>query len=488
LGLTRTFCEKLIALGGQGFPAPVLAAARRLFLDGLGVAVAGCREEAVLLLAEHYRGYEARGEATALGLGFRTAAPWAAALNGAAMHVLDFEPMWSPATHALSTTLPAVLALAEVRGASGRDILAALIKGVEAQSWLRHAGHASDLPGETFHPPGVVGPIGSAIAAGSLLGLPPDVLAAAVGIAASRAGSLFANAGTMTKCTHCGHAAQAGLEAALLAARGFTSHPDIIAARDGFADAFLGESFNADALLGVGASFRMVDPGFALKMFPCQFGTHFAVSAGLALSGRIGSAAQVRRIRLTAPVMPYVNRPFPETGLLGKFSFQYAFCRALLDGAVRIDTFTDDAVADPTIARLLERVELAMDPAIPATFEAMRVDAEVELADGTVLGASCDAPRGSWRGEPVSDEEHLGKVRDCLSQRLPAAVTERCVELATRIDALGPPEVAELMSLAGAFDLQDGRGGEVRDGDQPRRRRKAELDLAAPAGGGAAGE
>jgi aconitate decarboxylase len=486
LGLTRTFCEKLIALGEQGFPSPVLAAARRLFLDGLGVAVAGSREEAVLLLAEHYRGYGARGEATALGLGFRTAAPWAAALNGAAMHVLDFEPMWSPATHALSTTLPTVLALAEVRGASGRDILVALIKGVEAQSWLRHAGHAPDLPGETFHPPGVVGPIGSAVAAGSLLGLAPEGLTAAIGIAASRAGSLFANAGTMTKCTHCGHAAQAGLEAALLAARGFTAHPDIIAARDGFADAFLGESFNAEALLGVGASYRMVDPGFALKMFPCQYGAHFAVSAGLALSGRIASAAQIRGIRLTAPVMPYVNRPFPETGLLGKFSFQYVFCRALLDGAVRIDTFTDAAVADSTVVSLLERVDLAMDPGIPATFEAMRVDAEVELADGTVLRASCDAPRGSWRGEPVSDEEHLEKVRDCLSQRLPEAASERCLGLATRIDALGPGEVAEFLGLAGAFDLEGGRG-EVRDRDQPRRRGKPELDLAASAGGGAAG-
>lgn len=73
----------------------------------------------------------ARGDATALGLGFRTAPTLAAALNGASMHVLDFEPMWTPSNHALSTTLPAILALAETRPVTGRDLITALVKGIE---------------------------------------------------------------------------------------------------------------------------------------------------------------------------------------------------------------------------------------------------------------------------------------------------------------------------------------------------------------------
>jgi aconitate decarboxylase len=445
----RELCEKIVSLTYGELPALVIARARQLFLDGLAVAVAGTDEKAIRLLAAHYRGYGARPEATALGLGFRTAAPCAAALNGAAMHVLDFEPMWSPANHALSTTLPAVLALAESRKSGGQEILTALIKGIEIQSWLREAGHAAALTGEIFHPPGVVGPIGSAVAAGHILRLDAAALVHAIGIAASRAGSLFANAGTMTKCTHCGHAAQAGLEAAMLAADGFTANPDVIAAPDGYAVAFLGPDFDARKLLNFGSSFRIVDPGFALKMFPSQFGTHFAITAGLELFPKVADCRQIHSIRLTTPVMPYVNRPFPENGLAGKFSFQYTFGRALVDGRVTIDTFSDRQVQDPVIQALLAKVQLTMDPAIPARFEAMHVEAEVELADGNVLAARCDGPRGVWGSRPIGGDEHLGKVRDCLSRRLNDAMVDRCVALGSNIDRLSSAEVGELLTIAG---------------------------------------
>jgi aconitate decarboxylase len=449
MGITAELCDKIASLSYNELPAPVIERARQLFLDGLAVAVAGTQEQAIRMLAEHYRGYGARPEATALGMGFRTAAPCAAALNGAAMHVLDFEPMWSPANHTLSTTLPAVLALAEDRRSSGQEIVTALVKGVEVQGWLRAAGHAAALTGEIFHPPGAVGPIGSAVAAGHILGLSADDLAHAIGIACSRAGSLFANAGTMTKCTHCGHAAQTGLEAAMLAARGFTSNPAAIEAPDGYAVAFLGREFEARRLLEFGSSFRIVEPGFALKMFPSQFGTHFAITAGLDLFPKVRDRGQIHSIRLTTPVMPYVNRPFPTNGLAGKFSFQYTFCRALVDGRVTIDTFSDRHVQDPKIQDLLKRVHLTMDPAIPARFEAMRVDAEVELAAGNVLTAQCRRPRGAWGSRPISGDEHLEKVRDCLSRRLSDAMVDRCLDFAVYVDSLNGSDVGELLAIAG---------------------------------------
>jgi aconitate decarboxylase len=449
MGITKEFCEKIVSLTYRDLPAPVIDGARQLFLDGLAVAVAGTEQKAIQLLAEHYRRYGARPEATALGFGFRTAAPCAASLNGAAMHVLDFEPMWSPANHAVSTTLPAVLAIAESRQIGGREILTALVKGVEVQGWLREAGHAAALSGEIFHPPGVVGPIGSAVAAGHLLGLNSNSLAHAISIATSRAGGLFANAGTMTKCTHCGHAAQAGLEAAMLASDGFTANPDALEAPNGYAVAFLGEKFEARKLLNFGSSFRIVEPGFALKMFPSQFGTHFSITAGLELFPSVPDHKQIKNIRLTTPVMAYVNRPFPENGLAGKFSFQYTFCRALADGRITIDTFSDRQVQDPGIRDLLSKVRVTMDPTIPARFEAMRVEAQVELADGKVLTAHCERPRGAWGSMPISGGEHLDKVRDCLSRRMTDAMVDRCIALAVNVDRLIGIEVSELLGIAG---------------------------------------
>lgn len=195
----------------------------------------------------------------------------------------------------------------------------------------------------------------------------------------------------------------------MLASHGFTANPDAIEAPAGYAAAFLGREFESRKLLEFGLSFRIVEPGFALKMFPSQFGTHFTITAGLDLRPKVPHCQHIRRISLTTPVMPYVNRSFPDNGLAGKFSFQYTFCRALVDGRVTIDTFSDRQVQDPVILDLLARVRVTMDPGIPARFEAMWVEAEVELADGNVLTARCERPRGAWGSPPISGDEHLDR-------------------------------------------------------------------------------
>ena len=217
----------------------------------------------------------------------------------------------------------------------GREILTALVKGVEMQGWIRQASGQFEANTSRFHPPGAAGPLGAAVAAGHLLKLDPGQLANAIGIAASRAGSLLANAGTMTKSTHCGHAAALGLESALIAARGFTANVDVFEAAQGYVPALYDDGFKADEMLGFGrAPLRVVEPGYAIKMFPSQFGTHFGITAALELHPQIPDASAIRRVVLTAPVMTYVNRPRPKTGLAGKFSLQYTAASALLDGKV----------------------------------------------------------------------------------------------------------------------------------------------------------
>jgi 2-methylcitrate dehydratase PrpD len=368
------------------------------------------------------------------------------------MHVLDFEPMWSPANHALSTTLAGVLALAEARGAGGREMLTALVKGIEMQGWIRQASGQFEARTIRFHPPGAAGPLGSAVAAGHLLGLDADRLANAIGIAASRAGSLLANAGTMTKSTYCGHASALGLESALLAERGFTANVDVFEVAQGYVPAFYDSAFKAEEMLGFRrAPFRIVEPGYAIKMFPSQFGTHFGITAGLELHPQIPSAAAIRRVTLTAPVMAYVNRPRPKTGLDGKFSLQYTAASALLDGRVGIRTFTDARLAKADMQDLLGKFEVRLDPAIPGQFEEMHVLLRVELDGGRVLETRCDGPRGKWGTPPISEAEHLVKVRDCLATRLEPAVAERIIELAGSVDDLDAAGIRQLMQLTGCF-------------------------------------
>ena len=450
--VTSQLCERIAGTGYDNLGAPAIEAARRLVLDGIAIAIAGTEEEAIHILAAHHKEQGGAAQATAIGNGFRLNTVSAAALNGAAMHVLDFEPMWSPANHALSTTLAGVLALAEARGATGREVLTALVKGVEMQGWIRQASGQFEASTSRFHPPGAVGPLGAAVAAGHLLRLDPDRLANAIGIAASRAGSLLANAGTMTKSTHCGHASALGLESALLAERGFSANVEVFEAAQGYVPAFYDDGFKVDEMLGFGrAPLRVVEPGYAIKMFPSQFGTHFGITAGLELHPNIPSPAAIRRVILTAPVMNYVNRSRPKTGLSGKFSLQYTAASALLDGKVGIRTFTDARLAKADMQELLGKFELRLDPKIPGRFEEMYVLLRVELDGGRVLETRCDGPRGKWGTPPISEAEHLVKIRDCLATRFEPAAAERIIGLARRIGDLDAAGVREIMQLAGCF-------------------------------------
>jgi aconitate decarboxylase len=447
MGLTATLAARIAATRYEDLSAEALVAARRLVLDGLAVAVAGTKEEAIRILTAHTRALGGTPDCSAIGGGFRTDPVRAAALNGAAMHVLDFEPMWSPATHALSTALPVALALAEARGLPGREVLAALVKGIEIQGRLREASGQFIPEQLQFHPPGLVGPMGAAVAAAHLLGLDGPRLQHALGIAASRAGSVFSNAGTMTKSTHCGQAAALGLEAAMLAAEGFTGDAETFDSPQGYAGTFYKGTYRPQELAKFGPPWRVVSPGYAIKMFPSQFGTHFVITAGLELHGKIGDPAAIRAVTLVGPVMPYVNRPMPETGLSGKFSFQYVLAAALLDGKVGIGTFTDATLQRPDVQALLPKITFRMDKDIPARFETMHVEATVELSDGRSVTVRCDGPRGVWGKPPIPEAEHLAKVRDCLSVRLSTEQAERCIALAGGLDSQPAEGVRALMAL-----------------------------------------
>jgi aconitate decarboxylase len=452
--ITRRLCEKIVATTAEGMDESAIAKARQLVLDGVAVAVAGARvEEAPRILAGYLRGQGSKPECSALGLGFRLAAVPAALINATSMHVLDFEPMWTPATHALSPALAPALALAESIGANGREVLAAAIKGIEIQGWIRRAcGHVESRDFK-FHPPGMVGPIGAAVAASHLLRLDAGKLANAIGIATSRCGSLTSNTGTMTKSTHCGYAASLGLESALLAASGFTGDEDAFGSASGYAAIFLPPHFDREMLLSFGAPFRLIDPGFTLKIFPCKFTTHYGITAALAARPRVPSVDAIRAVRMLAPVVPTGDRPLPATGLEGKFSVQYTVAAALLDGAVTLASFTDERLHRADMQALLGKIAVTMTPDITTEYNAGRyVDVEIELADGTLLRERCERPRGSWGAEPISETEHGVKVRDCLTSSLTAAAIEELVGLGRRFDQLDGEGVRRLLALAGGAE------------------------------------
>jgi aconitate decarboxylase len=450
MNVTGPLCEKITSITADAIGEEAMARARQLVLDGVGVAVAGARiEEAPRILADYLRQQGSSVQSSAFGFGFSLAAVPAALLNAASMHVLDFEPMWTPATHALSPTLAPVLALAEQIGASGRDVLAGLVKGIEIQGWIRKASGHVESRDFKFHPPGMVGPIGAAVASSHLLKLDATRLAHAIGIASSRCGSLTSNTGTMTKSTHCGYAASLGLESALLAASGFTGDGAAFDSPRGYAATFLPPHFDRELLLRFGPPFRLVDPGYTLKIFPCKFTTHYGITAGLAARPRIPAPDAIRAVRMLAPVVPTGDRPHPKTGLEGKFSVQFTLSAALLDGAVSHATFTDERLTRPDMQALLAKIAVTMTQAITTEYDAGRyVDLEIELVDGTILRERCERPRGSWGAQPISESEHFAKVRNCLEGSLAPSAIEEVIALGNDFEHLDAGAVRRFLALA----------------------------------------
>ncbi len=450
MALTQDLCRIIHATDYDSLDEACVQRIKQAIKDGIAVALAGSREPPVQIMIEHMSSLGGLPQASIWGTGLKASLVQAAYVNAVATHVLDFEPMWSPPTHAVSPTVPVAFALAELHRLTGRQVIAAVAKGLEIQGRLQYAGDQYVPEELKFHPPGVAGVIGSAVVAADLLQLDPLAMQHAIGLAASRAGALLANVGSMTKATHCGNAAASGLDAALLAKRGFTANPDVLEAPKGFIRTYYPDRFDDQRLLGYGKPWRVVDPGLAIKLFPSQYGTHYGITAGLelhhAMGGSKGGGKAIRRVRMVSPVMKYVDRPQPATGLDGKFSLQYTTAAALLDGAVRIDTFTDARRFRADMIELLQKFDLRQDAAIPGDFHSMYVEVEVELEGGARHKAVCCGPRGSW-GAPMEERDHQAKLDDCLQHGLPGKDGAALLAQLNRLDELDAVELQSVIRL-----------------------------------------
>lgn len=425
--------------------AKALAAVKLLIADGIAVAIAGSAEDAPRIVAEYVKEMGCREEASIMSFGFKSSPIQAAYVNAAAMHVLDFEPMSSPPTHALSPTLPVALALGEALHATGAEIMVACAKGFEMQGRVLLAS-SHDRGSLPFHTPGVVGVMGSAVAAAHLLKLTPSQLQHALGMAASRCGGLSANTGSMVKCTHCGNVASAGLEAAMLARRGFIATPDVFEARAGYVETFFSHHFDYEVVYAFGQPFRFVEPGMAIKFYPSKYPTHFGIAAAMSVRKRVPDPNEIMRVFIDIPEIADADRPNPRSGLEGKFSFQYTVAAALLDGHVGIDTFTDERRFRADMVQLLAKTELKRDATRARDTRNMHVEVSVTLRDGTTHTQVCERPPGSW-GEPIDSTMHAAKVRSCLSARLSEESVTSVRDLLGRLEQLSAQDVQRLMNL-----------------------------------------
>ena len=440
MNATKTLSQSVASSRYDDFDDSVVEAAKIAILDGVANMLAGSTQELASIVGRYVQDMSGSTQSSVVGWGFKTNAPSAAFANGVFGHCLDFEIQGYPPTHGTSSCLPAALALGEERHTNGKAIIEAYVMGWEIQGRLRAASAAFSNP--AYHPPGLVGPLGGAVAGAKVLGLDAWHIQMAMGIAASRTGGLTANTGTMVKSTHTGNAARMGAEAAILAAAGYTSSDSILEAPNGYSDALFDGNMDWEILTnGLGVSYRLVDPGFDIKRFPAQVHMQNPIEAVLnLLESHNLRADDVENLTVHTGGRGH-SGSLPASGLDGKFSIEYCAAAALLDGKVGIETFTDDRRFSPDMEETLGKIQVE-----PGNQDSADVKVTALLKDGRSAEAECRGFRGSARN-PMSREERMDKVIDCVGRVLTDQDADRLVSLIEDLENVA--DISEIMDLMG---------------------------------------
>ena len=440
MNATQTLSQFVASSRYDDFDDSVVEAAKIAILDGVANMLAGSTQDLASIVGRYVQDMGGSPQSSVVGWGFKTNAPSAAFANGVFGHCLDFEIQGYPPTHGTSSCLPAALALGEERLTNGKAIIEAYVMGWEIQGRLRAASAAFSNP--AYHPPGLVGPLGGAVAGAKVLGLDAWHIQMAMGIAASRTGGLTANTGTMVKSTHTGNAARMGAEAAILAAAGYTSSDSILEAPNGYSDALFDGNMDWEILTnGLGVSYRLVDPGFDIKRFPAQVHMQNPIEAVLNLLESYSLRADdVENLTVHTGGRGH-SGSLPASGLDGKFSIEYCAAAALLDGKVGIETFTDDRRFSPDMEETLGKIQVE-----PSNQDSADVKVTALLKDGRSAEAECRGFRGSARN-PMRREERMDKVIDCVGRVLTHQDANRLVSLIEDLENVA--DISEIMDLIG---------------------------------------
>lgn len=430
-----------------------LEAAGNAFIDIVSVMIPGAAEPVTRRVFETAAPW-GTGASTVIGQGAALAPPWAALVNGVAAHALDFDDNFDPGkAHATAVLAPAIMALAESEGASGRACLDAYIVGLQI---LGRVGQGVNPVHRNrgWHATATVGAIGAAAASARLLKLDAEKAANAVSMATSMAGGFMSQFGTMTKPLHAGLAAKAGVMAASFARAGLDAGRETLDGKNGMNRLMVGPDYETlrDNLThvehgqnlrfeteAIGEPLLILSSGLKVKRFPNCGSAHRAMDGVLDLKREHGFSAQdVETVHVYAPAthlnnLMYVN---PEDGLQAKFSLEYGVAVALMTGNATLDDFTDENARRADIQGFLSRIH--RHPVDKAEGE-FPTEVVVELRGGQSFKTAVRMPVGSLAA-PFTGDQYWEKLEGCAGGLLDPGA------LAALRDALA--DFAELPLLA----------------------------------------
>ena len=435
---TRTIIDFVIDTASSDLPADVLHESKRCLLDYLGLAIAASAEPAVTIARRQSQILGGEPQAYALGTDVRLRVTDAALVNGIAAHAFDFDDTHVPTIlHPTTPLYAAGVALAQWRGASGLDLLAAHALGYELSARASLALYPEHYD-VGWHMTGTTGPLAAATASARLLGLDSSTAVHCMSIAATQAFGHREQFGTMTKPFHAGRAASAGVLAALLASDGFTAAPDPLQGRRGMFTVMSTNSTPEDLTEGLGSRWEIFRNG--VKPYACGVVAHPPIDSVRRLHTDHGLTVQdIESIELQVhPLVPELTgKTEPRTGLEGKFSTLFACAIAVIDGAAGERQFSDANVVREDVRALMSRMTL-----VPSeTLNHSQAVATARTRDGRQVSVTIEHATGTPENR-IGDSDLAAKFHDLVDSVLGAQQAANLeahvwdVDRATRLDAL----------------------------------------------------
>ena len=427
----------------RGWSDAVDHEAHRTFMNWLGCAVGAAHHEAAEAALAAVQVLEPAPQATLAGRQERVDIASAALINGISSHTFDFDDTHLKTTlHPAGPVASALLALAEKTGASGRQLIDALVLGIDVAC---RAGNCiyPDHYDRGWHITGTTGMLGSAAACARLLGLDTEKTAMALGIAASQPVGLREQFGTMTKPFHPGGAARAGLMAALMAQQGFTASPRAIEAPRGFAQVVSPKCDWTEISGELGQRFEISFNTY--KPFACGIVIHPSIDACAQLRERGVKAEDIERLelRVHSLVLELTGKKEPVDGLQAKFSVYHGCAAGLIFGRAGEGEYADDIVNRPDMVALRRKIVATVDDRI----DEAAVEVNAVLTNGQNIALRVDHAIGSLE-RPMTDAMLARKFHDQADPVLGAEQVEALIQSCWKLGQAG--SVQELVGLARA--------------------------------------
>ena len=414
----------------EDIPEAVRHESKRALLNILGAAYGGCRDAAIDHVLAVLQPFSGPAEASIIGRSERADVLTAAFVNGASANVLDFCDTHHPTIiHPTAPVAPALLAFVERRRYSGRELLHALLLGIEAECRVGNAVSPWHYA-HGWHITSTCGAIGAAAAMGKLLGLDEQRMAAAIGLGATQACGLVESLGSMAKSVSVGNAPRNGIVAALLAERGFTAAPDTLEGVRGFTHV-MGQDADPSAIVrDLGTVWEATRNAY--KPYPCGIVLHSVIDALLELRARHDLRPEtVERVTVRGhPLLRQrTDRPRPRSGREAQVSLQHTAAVCLIYGRAGVAEYSDARAIEPSVQAFGERVEVQDDPSIPVEGIAL----SVRTVDGRTLAGEVEHALGSL-GHPMTDAQLEAKLRTHAAMNAPAVAADRLIDAVWALD------------------------------------------------------